>query len=166
MGILNIFGLNKRPKELVKSAQVTLYPTKITVETFHRVKAGFYIAAANTTILPIDIANVVLAKTVRLHLDLTKTGLSDPSQEDFKTLKDNYIKASGFKTLKDLHKEAKNVEITSKDGEIIINPTVNGGASGPNRGFGPVKNKTINVTDQISNDDLGKLIRAAWENCE
>ena len=66
-------------------AVVTCYPDKINIETYHKVKAGYNISAANVTILGVALPNDELGRITKHHLSLTQYGIDDPKPTDFST---------------------------------------------------------------------------------
>lgn len=162
MELLKIFGRHKITK---KYALAILYPDKIIIDTLDKVKAGFNIVSTNPTILATDSENQILGRTVREHLDSSKYDLKNPSQADFKILQENFLKSYGFKTLKKYHENAKYLSITEQGAEIILEPTKNGGSIGKEKGFSQIMEKSISISKNINDDELGKLIRKEWQNC-
>jgi len=68
--------------------------------------------------------------------------------------------------LKALHKEARSIHITATIAQIEIEPTINGGSTGVNRGFRQLDSLKTIVAPDCNDEELGRSIRAAWELCE
>lgn len=160
--LLKIFGQQQIAK---KYALVILYPDKIIIDTLDMVKAGFTIMAANPTILATDVTNQTLGKTVRIHLNSTKYGLKNPSQTEFKTLQQSFLKSYGFTTLKKFHENAKYLSITEQEAEITLEPTKNGGPTGKGKGFSEIPEKSITIAKSMNDAYLGELIKTELHEC-
>lgn len=145
-------------------ASATLYPDKILIGTIDIVKEGFGISSANISILPIDTDNQTLGSTIRYHLNSTKMGLTLPN--DYKKFYQNFLDKAGFKNGKEHHKNALYLTITQKQNQLTISPSRNGGFTGKNRGFLPIKDSTIFATTEMDNSTLASKVIEGWSKCE
>jgi hypothetical protein len=158
MGLLSIF----KTRQKRKGAGATLYPDKIVLETIDRIKDSYEVITANVTVLNANVDNEILGKTLRHHLDQSRDNLGmNDTTESYK----DYLKAAGFKTRKDHYKNALHLMIGQKDGKIILEPTINGGPTGKDRGFANTTDKPIAVDENATNKELGDMIRLSWIKC-
>jgi hypothetical protein len=148
----------------IEQAIATLYPEQILIATVDRTVVGYSITTPEISKLPVDAIFESIGQTVKKHLSLSKTEVPAPS--DFNTLYQEFLKAAGFENAKAHYKGARYLSIYQKDNEIVITPTVNGGATGKEGGFlGSKDIPTIHVNASISDNELGAQIRKAWSNC-
>ncbi|WP_199117091.1 contact-dependent growth inhibition system immunity protein [Pedobacter sp. ASV28] len=133
--LISLFGERKPKASEQKRISATLYPDRINIDTFHKVKAGYWTSKADVTILAEDISNDELGAIIRKHLELTRYNLKDRTQYEFKEATKAFVKAHGFKTMKALYANAKHLSVSATDQEIKVEPNVNGGSSGEQRGF-------------------------------
>jgi len=158
MGLLSIF--NTKPK--TKGAGATLYPDKIILGTVDRIKNSYEVITANVTVLDANVDSELLGKALRYHLDQSRDNLrADDATERYK----DYLKAAGFKTRKEHHKNALHMMVSQKDGKIFLEPTINGGPTGKNRGFASVPGEPIAVDEGVTNKELGDMLRVSWSKC-
>ncbi|HMJ70385.1 MAG TPA: contact-dependent growth inhibition system immunity protein [Cyclobacteriaceae bacterium] len=165
MGILDLFKKNTRQEGKVLGAGATLYPDKITIETVDRLKAPYgVVSPKNITVLKSGADHETLGKVLRHHLTQSKDDLK--RNTDIEKRYRQYLEAAGFKSIKDHYKNALHLMIHQKNGKISIGPTINGGATGKNRGFLNTTEGPITVEATISDIELGDLIRSGWSKCE
>lgn len=144
-----------------QQANATLYPDQILIATEDNTVVGYSITTPNITKLPVDAATEIIGQTVRRHLSLSKTGVPVPT--DFKAMYQDFLNAAGLKSAKAHHKAARHLSIYQKDQAISITPTINGGATGKERGFlGSKDMPPIEVNASISDKELGEQIKVAW----
>ena len=164
MNIWEIFKLGPRTrKPTVLGAGATLYPDKIVIETVDRIKDSYGVLSTNITILDPNVESNLLGQTLRHHLG--------QSRDDLKMIKDiegqyaEYLKKAGFKNRKEHHRHALHLMISQKDGKISLAPTINGGPTGKNRGFMGTKEEPIKVDINVSDPELGDIIKLGWSKC-
>jgi hypothetical protein len=165
MSLLNLFR-RKATTAAVKvlQASATLYPEKILIETIDRVKDGFGISSPNLTTLPVNASSELIGSKLKHHLSLTKHDLNIP--KDYKKHYDDFLRAAGFNNAKQHHKDALHLAVDERDENITIRPTCNAGATGNDHGFLGIKGTEIKMKSDVSNQELGDAIRAAWSKCE
>jgi len=158
MGLLSIF--NTKPK--TKGAGATLYPGKIVLGTVDRIKNSYEVITANVTVLEANVDSETLGKTLRHHLNQSRDNLrADDATERYK----DYLKAAGFKTRKEHYKNALHLMVGQTDCKIFLEPTINGGPTGENRGFASTKDEPIAVDENATNKELGDMMRHGWSKC-
>jgi len=158
MGLLNIF----KTKPKTKGAGATLYPDKIILGTVDRIKNSDEVITANVTVFDANVDSEILGKTLRYHLDQSRENLrADDTTERYK----DYLKAAGFKTRKEHHKNALHMMVSQKDGKIFLEPTINGGTTGKDRGFANTTDEPIVVDEKVSDKELGDMMRHCWSKC-
>jgi hypothetical protein len=165
MSLINVF---KRQESNLTSnvlqASATLYPNKNLIDTVDRVKEGFGISSIKITTLSVDTDSQLIGATLKHHLNLTQINL--PIPKDYKKHYADFLIAASFKNAKEHHKDASLLMIHQKDDIITISPTMNGGATGKDRGFLGIKGVDIVLKAETNNKDLGDKIRFAWTKCE
>jgi hypothetical protein len=166
MSIISIFRRRKgtQPREIILQAGATLYPDIILIETIDRVKEGFGISSTKITTLSVDTDLETLGAIIREHLSLTKSGLTIP--QDYKQHYKDFLSKAGFKNGKEHHKNALYLSILSRQNQIIIGPTKNGGYTGKDSGFFGIKDSDIVMDANIDNSTLAGKIRYGWTKCE
>jgi hypothetical protein len=158
MGLLSLF----KAKQKIKGAGATLYPDKIVLGTIDRIKDSYEVITANVTVLDANVDNEILGKTLRYHLDQSRDNLrTSDATERYK----DYLKAAGFKTRKEHYKNALHLMVGQKDGKIFLEPTINGGPKGNDRGFANTTDKPVAVDENATNKELGDMIRLSWNKC-
>jgi len=158
MGLLSIF--NTKPK--TKGAGATLYPDKIVLGTVDRIKNSYEVITGNVTVLDANADNETLGRVLRHHLDQSSDNLrANDARERYK----DYLKAAGFKTKKEHHKNALHMMVSQRDGKIFLEPTINGGPTGKNRGFANTKDEPIAVDENATNKEMGDMMRRGWSKC-
>lgn len=165
MNLLDLLKKKEQPEQVkTQQASATLYPEQILIATEDKTVVGYSIATPSFTILPIDATAESIGQTLRKHLSLSKNDVPAPS--DFKAMYLDFLKAAGFKNAKAHHKGAKHLSIYQKDQELIIMPTINGGATGKDRGFlGSKDMLPIHVGTTVTDNELGEQIKEAWLTC-
>lgn len=163
MSFLNkIFGAKDRDS----SIGAILYPDRILIETQDKVRAGLRVTTDQITFLDVEVNDNELGKVVIKHLNLSRTGVRDPKQKDHKIYEEKYKKATGLKTIKAQMKDAKYVGVIKKESVILFEPTINGGSTGPNRGYRDVENASISIASNSSAKEIGETLRASWIKCK
>ncbi|MGQ7857236.1 contact-dependent growth inhibition system immunity protein [Pedobacter sp. WC2501] len=168
--LIDLLGERKPNKSEGKRASAVLYPNKINFDTYHKIgqKLWDWESSANVTTLQPDADDKDIGQTVRLHLDLTRYNFLFKKHE--RVLADKHLQkflaAHGFQTYHELCEDALLVEIWEANEKIILVPTLNGGDSGRQRGFHSLDWKSISCNKEISNEDLGAIVRKAWRRCD
>lgn len=164
MNILEIFKTGQKTrKPTVLGAGATLYPDKIVIETVDRIKDSYGIISTNLTILDTNVESNLLGQTLKHHLghsidDLKMTKNIDGRYTD-------YLKKAGFKNRKEHHRNALHLMINQKEGKISLAPTINEGPTGKNRGFNGTKEEPVTVDSNVSDSELGDIIKLGWGKC-
>ena len=138
-----------------------MYPDKIVIETVDRIKNSYGVTSSNVTMLKADVDSVTLGQTLRRHLDQSRDNLKTTETGDYK----DYLKAAGFKTRKEHYKNAIHLTVDKRNNRISLNPTINGGPTGKDRGFSETK-ETIILSTTVTDKELGDQIRYGWSKCE
>lgn len=147
-----------------QQANATMYLDQILIATEDKTVIGYSIATPNITKLPADATAESIGEAVRKHLSLSKIDVPVPS--DFKAMYQDFLNAAGFKNAKAHHKSARHLSIYQKGQAINITPTINGGATGKERGFlGSKDMPPIHLSVSISDKELGEQIKEAWLKC-
>ncbi len=147
-----------------KQANATLYPDKIIIATEDKTVIGYSIVSPMLTNLQNDASADNIGENVKKHLALSK--IDTPPPANFKVQYQEFLNAAGFKNAKAHHKGARHVSIYQQDQEIIITSTINGGATGKERGFlGSKDMQPIIVSASKSDKELGEHIKEAWLKC-
>ena len=157
MGLFDIF----KHKTKIKGAGATLYPDKIVIETVDRISNSYGVTSSNVTILKADVDSVTLGQTLRRHLDQSRDNLKTTETGDYK----DYLKAARFKRRKEHYKNATHLTVDKRNDKISLNPTINGGPTGKDRGFLETK-ETIILSTTVTDKELGDQIRYGWSKCE
>ena len=108
------------------------YPEKYIVVTIDTLKGGGGIHTENISSVSKEIGEIELSELVLKHLNLSRSGVeSFDSQKAGK----EFIKATGFKTIKTQMKNSKYVSIDRNNGIYNVSLTKNGGTSGSKKGY-------------------------------
>jgi hypothetical protein len=151
----------------VRSAAAYLWSDRIVVHPQHRTVAGFWISGRPISALgPMDDASSI-GLTVLGALRSSSSGVPVPDyrNEDWKALQKETWKAAGRRSLRSFMTEARYVGVRLSGDTLTLEPTRNGGASGKDRGFRPIPDATLRLTDSSAPDVLGKALVEAWERC-
>jgi CDI immunity protein len=165
MSLLKLFKKKEHTAQVkTQQANASLYPDRILVATEEKTVVGYSITTPNITKLPADATAESIGQTIRKHLSLSKTDVPAPS--DFKAMYQDFLNKAGFKNAKAHHKNARHLSIYQKGQAINITPTINGGATGKERGFlGSKDMPSIEVNESLSDKELGEQIKEAWLKC-
>lgn len=108
------------------------YPEKYIVVTIDTLKGGGGIHTENISSVSKEIGEIELSELVLKHLNLSKSGVENfDSQKAGK----EFIKATGFKTIKAQMRNSKYVSIDRNNGIYNVSLTKNGGTSGSKKGY-------------------------------
>ncbi|HZB13129.1 MAG TPA: contact-dependent growth inhibition system immunity protein [Chryseolinea sp.] len=163
MGLLDIFNKNKIKRPTIKGAGATLYPDKIVIETVDRIKDLYGVVSTNVTLLDSKVGSDVLGRTLRHHLEQSRDDLKKTIDTEGRY--NDYLKAVGFKNRKEQYKNALHLIIHQDGDRISVAPTINGGPTGKNRGFGNTKDEPMTVDISITDEELGNTLRLGWSKC-
>lgn len=165
---MSLLKLLKKKEQAIQvktqQANATLYPDQILIATEDKTIIGYSIATSNITKLPVDATTESIGQTVRKHLSSSKTDVPAPS--DFKAMYQDFLNAAGLKNAKAHHKGARHLSIYQQGQAIYLTPTINGGATGKERGFiGSKDMPPIKVNASINDKEFGVQIMDAWLKC-
>jgi hypothetical protein len=75
------------------------------------------------------------------------------------------VRAAGLRSYKQFVLGARYISVGERDGKFVLQPTKNGGSTGPIRGFHflPERNRLVTTEDP---EELGRAVLAAFEDCE
>ena len=137
------------------------YPDKYIIVTLDTLEHGGGIETDKITVVPKDINNLEFSELILNHLELSKSGIKN---FDKNKRKKDMIKATGLKTLKAQMQDSKYVSINRINEKYSISPTVNGGTSGPNRGYRYKNKAEFNSIENIY--EIGILVKNGFELSE
>ena len=138
------------------------FPDKYVIITIDTLEQGGGIHTDQITSLPKSVDNLELSKWILKHLELSKSGIKNFDREK---AKNELIKVTGLKTLKAQMKDSKYVSLNRHNGIYSIGPTINGGTSGPKKGYHFKKEKIeFNEPEIIS--EIGINIKKGFELSE
>ena len=138
------------------------YPDKYVIVTIDTLEQGGGIHTDQITSLPKSVDNFELSNLILKHLELSKSGIKNVDREKAKK---ELIKVTGLKTLKAQMKDSKYVSLNRNNGIYSIGPTINGGTSGPKKGYHFKKEKIeFNEPEIIS--EIGINIKKGFELSE
>nr|WP_293301343.1 hypothetical protein [Allomuricauda sp.] len=146
-----------------RHANLIEYPDYFLVITIHTLKNGPGIHS--DIISKIDKENneqPQLASIVLKHLDKSRWGVVNIDKH---RAFDVVAKLTGRKSIKKQMQDSRMISISRNKRRIEITPSVNGGSTGPNRGYRYNK-ESIVLELPIKEDDFEKEIGKALEMCE
>tara|TARA_Y100000766_G_C18453184_1_gene386977 strand:+ start:47 stop:496 length:450 start_codon:yes stop_codon:yes gene_type:complete len=108
------------------------YPEKYIIVTIDTLKGGGGIHTENITSVSKEIGETELSEIVIKHLNLSKSGVE---KFDSQKAGKEFIKATGFKTIKAQMRNSKYISIDRNNGIYNVSLTKNGGTSGPKKGY-------------------------------
>lgn len=162
MGLFDIFKTAKNIKRsTTKEAGATLYPDKIVIGTIDKIKDSYSVISSKVTILPAPVDAQTLGKTLRYHLNQSDDNLKGDTEGRYK----DYLIAAGFKNRKEHYKNARHLFVRQKGDKIFLEPTINGGPTGKDRGFANTVDPPLIIDIQASDSELGDTIRRGWHKC-
>lgn len=144
-------------------ANVIEYPDCFIVTTVHTLKGGGGIHSE--TISKIEKYNYQkqqLARLVLEHLDKSRWGIE--MKKGFKS-SDVVAKLTGRKTIKKQMQDSKMIFISRNKKQIDIKPSINGGSTGPNRGYRN-QGESIVLELPVNEDNFEREIKRALEMCK
>jgi hypothetical protein len=135
------------------------YPDKYVIITIDALEQGGGMQTDQISVTSKDIDNLEFSELILKHLALSKSGIKSFDREKAKK---ELIKATGLKTLKAQMKDSKYISINRNNGIYSIGPTINGGTSGPKRGYHFTKEKIeFNEPEKIS--EIGIYVKKGFE---
>ena len=147
-----------------RMAGVYQHPTELVLHAQRRARAGFCIASPPVFRLPATSTAEEVGNGVRRALDAYQDDLPDPGS--WKDVRDQFLRATGYKSWKALETKAKSCWIEDVDGSISLTPLRNGGSRGDNAGFQPFGKESVLVPATCANDELGGALLRVLSLCE
>jgi hypothetical protein len=161
---------NRCKNEVIQLASAILYPQRILIETHDDIGAGVGLVTDKITFVELSVSDSDLGKLIKEHLNKTQKidffKIPPDYNRDVKPRLDNYKKVTGLKTIKAQMKDSLEVSIRRINDTFRIIPSINGGSSGPERGYSTIKDEIKECDFSINDEDLGKLIRITWTKCK
>jgi hypothetical protein len=133
------------------------------VQTDQITTAGVWLAAPEYVCLGLDSPAEEIGKAFLSALE--DSGQIVPHPTKWAGLAKPRLDAAGVKSEAAFQKGTQLVTVLRSQMETEIQPTRNGGASGDNRGFHDLPNKTIRLSNQASALEVGQAIIAAFASC-
>jgi hypothetical protein len=97
---------------------------------------------------------------------LSKDNIRMPNDEVYKATAAAYKKNTGLKSIKAEMKDSLYVFVSRKNNEIVFTPYINGGTSGPNRGFRGLPEESLVIKDTNDFNLIGQTIKLAFQRCK
>jgi hypothetical protein len=89
-----------------------------------------------------------------------------PHPTEWKGIGKPFLAATGYRSYKSLHSRAKMVHV-DVDGDLTrLVPTLNGGSTGPDRGFTELPDKAVALRTGAPAETLGEAVIRALDLCE
>lgn len=63
-------------------------------------------------------------------------------------------------------KNAQYVYVDKQNNKIIFTPSINGGSSGNDRGYRPITDEIIEISDEESLEMIGRVLNDAFQKCK
>ncbi|MCR8668058.1 hypothetical protein NO995_10220 [Aestuariibaculum sp. M13] len=135
------------------------YPDKYVIVTINTWEQGGGMQTDQISVTSKDIDNLELSELILKHLALSKSGVNYFDREKAKK---ELIKVTGLKTLKAQMTNSKYISVNRNNGIYSIGPTVNGGTSGPKKGYHFTKEKIeFNEPEKIT--EIGINVKKGLE---
>lgn len=135
------------------------YPDKYVIVTIDTWEQGGGIETDRISVVKKDISDLLLSELILRHLELSKSGIKEFDRDKVKR---EMIKATGLKTMKAQMKDSLYISISRIDGKYSIAPSINGGTSGPKRGYHFTKERIeFNSPEDIT--EIGVLVKKGLE---
>ncbi|TNE53327.1 MAG: hypothetical protein EP338_12390 [Bacteroidetes bacterium] len=142
------------------------YPDRILIETHHQLKSGQWIRSNTLSFVKSEISDQELGELVVRHLDLSQDRVREISRSRYQKIQQEYKHITGLKSIKAQMKDARNVHISRKNGLLVFEPTINGGSSGPGRGYSFIQDKISRIESSNNPAKIGAHLRTCWGQCE
>lgn len=135
------------------------HPDVLLLHGERRAEAGFTVASAPVRRLSPDATESEIGSALRSVLAAYVADEPDPP--DLKQHRDAFLKATGFRSWKELEGSAKSCWISEEDGTVTLTPLKNGGRSGPSKGFQPFGAADVVVPSASSDHETGRALLKA-----
>jgi len=148
-----------------QSIGVVEYPDKIVIETYHQIKNSYWIRSSEVSVISPAAPNFEIGQAILRHLSLSKNGIKMPGDERRAEFKKKYAEVAGLKTLNSQMKDSRLVLISRENGKLQFMPNSNGGTSGENKGYSPLTNHQIEISDTEDHELIAQTLKEALKFC-
>lgn len=149
-----------------QSMAVITYPEHILFETYHQIKHSYQIRSDEISVFDRTITESEIGEAILKHLSLSRYGINDPDIESYKKSRENYKKITRLKTIKAQMKDAHYIHVDRENGNLTFTPSINGGSSGTQRGYRPISDSVIKISDAESFETIGRTLIDALQKCK
>jgi hypothetical protein len=155
-------------KKTVYSAAAYRWTDCIIIHPQSQTTAGFWVTDGPITSLLITCTHYDLgfAASHALRLSRSQVPLPDFKSQEWIALQKEVWAAAGRRSLRQFMANACYVGLRLSSGVLLVEPSLNGGASGPGRGFRPIPEANLELTDVQDLELLGSTISKAWSSCK
>ena len=142
-------------------------PDRFFLHASAKTEDGFYIASEPTSSAALETGDIELGELV---IDTLRASsligiVPTPQMNQYTELDRTVLRLSGCKSWMAIHRKGKLCEILSNGSVITIIPMRNGGTKGEDKGFSPLREKSLTV-NKIDAAALGKQLREGFRLCE
>jgi hypothetical protein len=147
----------------MKAACVYQLKDRFLVHAESRTTAGVWLASEPFLVLPNHPTFEEIGKALLQALDNSSNDAPHPV--DWKAVHAPRLAAAGVKTERSFQEGAKLVRVSSQERQYIIEPYLNGGASGDSKGFHAIATQRSAVPSDVSSVNLGANVFEALKLC-
>jgi len=156
------------PSATIHMAAAYRWPAQIVVHPQSQTTAGFWIDDRPIMSLPLTGTghDLGLAALQALSCSRSKVPVPNYKGADWTALQREVWGAAGQRSFRRFMANAYYVGLRLSDGVLTLQPTRNGGATGPDRGFRPLLEATLKMTAPADPKTLGDALSTAWSRCQ
>src|SRR5262245_57849166 len=147
----------------MRSAAIYVLKDRVLLHPWQKTTVGLGISSEPYTTLPADASNLRLGEA--LLAVLSASGQTVPHPQSWESVAKPRLDAAGDKSEKAFHSNTKSVTVDWQDDSLHFEPTRNGGASGPDKGFHPLSNSRVTVAAGMGAEAIGSAVKSALRGC-
>lgn len=147
----------------MKLANIVRLKDRLLVYPQSMTDTGLWVATEPYTRLPLGCDPSVIGQATLSALACS--GDSLPHPKDWRAHGAPRLAAAGVRSERAFHSRSSLVSVTSHDDGYAVEPHINGGTAGDEKGFRPVPDGAIRVALQSTPDVLGSAVIAALSVC-
>ena len=127
---------------------------------------GFWVASEPAALFAIDSTPQALGEAVLNALASGRLDVATPASGDYRAMQAPLLAVAKVASWTALQRSASFCGVWQRGVEVLVEPTLNGGTRGDNRGYHPLPEHAVRVEAHCSAADLGVAVRTAFERCQ
>jgi hypothetical protein len=146
-----------------KAASAYRFADRIVLHSQARTPAWFYIACEPYLRLSREASPEEVGRAVRSALDGYRPDIPQPS--DLKQVTAAFVRGLGARSNKQIQQSSICCGIRDQEGQLVFEPTHNGGTRGDAKGFQPTKEGRVSVRADAPAAEIGAALLRGFDLC-